>query len=303
MIELTTNAPVKWPRVRMEGLVSSDAAEAQLANRLSFTTALEATFRRAGIEVLEADVLRITKEGVLSIPLRIRAEDGEYDIFFYPVSDEDSAAHYMAINEIAQRWGRLRPVFYSTGDLLSIYPDFIKSVTSRNRLFIQAALAPPKGQYAMWWAKTQGEQFYYNPTYDLYDRIYREINGIESTAFALVLREIGLIEAEHEFSTETVSDATIEIPLEGPEGMPIIVSYSQYRGVRFHFHTTRTNPEYRDLFLNLFLMRVRHYKQHLTLEQTKRLDSPAYTWWRELGKRLRDSDSEQLVSAVGAVKR
>ncbi|WP_299426263.1 hypothetical protein [uncultured Meiothermus sp.] len=305
MQELLTNAPDHWPKVRVEGLIASTAPEVRAANRLMFATTVEAIFRKSGIQVLEADVLRLTREGVLEIPLRVRAEDGEYDLFFYPVADEKAAAHYVSVYELARKWGRIRPIFYSTDDLLAIYPETLESVTRRDRLYIQAALSAPKGQYAMWWAEQMGEQFHYSSTYDLFDRIYREINGLEMRAFALVLRELGMIEEEYEFTASTFSDSTVEIPVEGPEGVPIIISFSQHRGVRFHFHMGRASAEYRDLFLNLFLLRVRLWRRDADLEQIKRLDSPSYIWWRELGKRLRlsTSSSEHAISAVGSVKR
>jgi hypothetical protein len=157
----------------------------------------------------------------------------------------------------------------------------------------------------MWWAEQEGEQFHYSPTYDLIDRIYREINGLEMRAFALILLELGMIQEEYEFTASTFTDTTVEIPVEGPEGVPIIISFSQHRGVRFHFHMGRASAEYRDLFLNLFLLRLKSWRKEADLEHIKRLDSPAYIWWRELGKRLRLStgSSEHAISAVGSVKR
>lgn len=124
------------------------------------------------------------------------------------------------MQELAQRWGRLRPIYYSTGDLLSIYPETLEPVTYRDRLFIQASLSAPKGQYAMWWAEQEGEQFHYSSTYDLIDRIYREINGLEMRAFALILLELGMIQEEYEFTASTLPDTTVEIPVKAPKAYP-----------------------------------------------------------------------------------
>ncbi|RDI95363.1 hypothetical protein DV704_07260 [Meiothermus sp. QL-1] len=303
MLELFTNAPAHWPRVRLEGLIASEAPEAQAANRLIFATTIETVFRRSGLQVLEADVLRLTREGVLEIPLRVRDGTLEYDLFFYPVADEKAAAHYVAVLELAQKWGRIRPIFYSTDDLLSIYPAEIETVARRDRLYIQATLSAPKGQYAMWWAEEEGEQFHYSTTYELFDRIYRELNGLEMRAFALILLELGMIQDEYEFTASSLTDTTVEIPVEGPEGVPLIITFSQHRGLRFHFHLERTSPEYRDLFLNLVLLRLRAWRKTTPMDQIRRLDSPAYIWWRELGKRLRMSPAEQAISAVGSIKR
>ncbi len=302
--ELVTNAPSEWPKVFVEGIIKSDVSEVRKANRLMFATTVETLFRKSGLEVIEADVLRITKEGVVEIPLRVRAADGEYDLFFYPVADAKAAGHYVAIHEIGQKWGRLRPVFYSTDDLMSIYPEELESVAAKDRLYVQASLTPPKGQYAMWWATQPGEHFHYSPTFEIYDRLYRELNGLELRAFALILKEIGMIQEEYEVNTGTLTDSTVEIPLEGPEGVPIIVSFSQSRGLRFHFHMDRASAEYRDLFLNLFLLRLKNWRRDTLIEGIKRLDSPAFIWWRELGKRLRlQTHVDTAISAVGSVKR
>lgn len=304
MLELLTNAPAQWPKVLVEHIIPNEAPEVRKANQLMFATTVETLFRKSGLEVLEADVLRITKEGVVEIPLRVRAPDGEYDLFFYPVADEKAAGHYIALQELGRKWGRLRPVFYSPDDLLAIYPEAVEPVASRDRLYVQASLMPPKGQYAMWWATQPGEQFHYSPTFELYDRLYRELNGLELRAFALILKEIGMIQEEYEVNSSTLTDSTVEIPLEGPEGVPIIVSFSQSRGLRFHFHMDRTSSEYRDLFLNLFLLRLKNWRRDTLIEGIKRLDSPAFIWWRELGKRLRfQTHVDTAISAVGSVKR
>lgn len=302
--ELVTNAPSEWPKVFVEGLIHSNAPEVRRANGMMFTTTVETLFRKSGLEVMEADVLRITREGVLQIPLRVRAPDGEYDLFFYPVADGKSAGHYVAVHEIGRKWGRIRPVFYSTEDLMTIYPEAIESVASKDRLYVQASLMPPKGQYAMWWSNQPGEQFHYSPTFELYDRLYRDLNGLELRAFALILKEIGMIQNDYEVNTGTLTDSVVEVPLEGPEGVPIIASFSQSRGLRFHFHMDRASSEYRDLFLNLFLLRLKNWRRDTQIEGIKRLDSPAFIWWRELGRRLRlQTHVDTAISAVGSVKR
>ncbi|MDX2005855.1 MAG: hypothetical protein SFU83_11305 [Meiothermus sp.] len=304
MPELFSNAPSAWPKVRLEGLIPSLAPEAKTANSVAFATTIEATFRAAsgGLQVLEANVERLTREGVIEVPLRVRAADGEYDVFFYPVADEQSAAHFAGVSELARKWGRLRPVYYSSQTLPDTNPSPLP-ITQTDRLYLTAAQASPKGQYAMWWANVSGERFHQSSTFDLVDRIYRELNGLEMRAYALILREIGMIHEEYEFTSGTMTDTTVEIPLEGPEGIPMIATYSQQRGLRFHFHMTLTSPEARDLFLNLFLMRIKAWKQEANLEHIKRLDSPSYIWWRELGKRLRFTSGEQSIQAVGSVKR
>ncbi|RIH86310.1 hypothetical protein [Calidithermus roseus] len=296
-IELITNAPADWPRVWLEGPLTAHTPT------LHFITAVETCFRGSQLQVLEADVVRVTRQGVLVVPLRVRAPDGEYDLFFYPEADEKAAGHFMAVYEIARKFGRLKPVFYSTDDLFAIYPDDVGEVARQDRLFIQASLMPPRGQYAMWWAEQPGERFELSPTYGLIDRLYREISGLEFSAFAQLLIEIGMIQSEEEATAYTFPDQTVEIPLQGPEGVPIILSFSQARGIRFHFHTQRTPPEYRELFLNLALLRFKLWKKQPEIASLPRLESPPLLWWQDLGKRLRSLSDDQAIGAVGSVKR
>ena len=302
---LTTNAPAEWPEVRVDSMALGDnSEETRAANVLRFVTAAEAAFQRSGVQSLEANVLRITAKGVVDVHLRVRDANGEHDLFFYPDADPWAAGHYEALQELAQRsLGRLRPIFYSNDDLAMVFPDPVENVVRRDKLYLNAALFPAKGQYAMWWAREQGEQFQYSPSFEYYDRLYREISGLEFSAFALVLLEIGIIQSEEEFIRMTMQDPNVEIPLEGPEGVPMMVSFSQQRGVRFHFHTVRASHEYRDLFLQLFVERVKLWKKTLSFKPHTMIDTPPMQWWKKLGQRLRETPPELAIGAVGKVEK
>ncbi len=303
MHDLFSDAPAKWPQIQVEGLIASSAPEIKTANAVNFANTVEATFRRAGLQVLEANAFRLTCEGILEVPLRIRASEADYDLFFYPLADMRAASHFAGVGELAAKCGRLNPIFYSTADIKALSPVVPQSVGQLERFYLESLPLTVKGQYAMWWADKPGEQFHFSSTFDLYDRIYNEINGLEMRAFALILREIGQIQEEYEFTAGTLTDTTIELPLSGPEDVPMLIAFSQARGLRFHFHMGLTTPQYRQLFLNLFLLRVKQWKQESGLDQMKRLDSPSYIWWRELGKRLRFTATAQVSGSVGAVKR
>ncbi|MDX2005856.1 MAG: hypothetical protein SFU83_11310 [Meiothermus sp.] len=302
---LTTDAPADWPEVRVDAAALGDNAEAGRAERvLRFVTAAEAAFRESGVQTLEANVLRITAKGVVDVHLRVQAGKEQRDLFFYPDADPWAAGHYEALCELAGRsLGRLRPVFYSNDDLSMVFPDPVDSVARRDKLYLSAALFPAKGEYAMWWAREQGEQFHYSPTFEHYDRLYREVSGLEFSAFAVILTEIGIIQDEEEVSKSSLQDRNVEIPLEGPEGVPMIVSFSQQRGLRFHFHTGRTSHEYRDLFLQLLIERIKLWKKTFGSKPHTLLDTPPMQWWRRLSQRLRETPSEQAIGAVGKVEK
>ena len=302
---LTTNAPADWPEVRVDAAAIGDNGEESRAQRvLRFITAAEAAFAGSGVQSLEANVLRITAKGVVNVPLRVRVAGGEYDLFFYPDADPWAAGHYEALQELAGRsLGRLQPIFYSNDDLSMVFPDSVENVARRDKLYLSAALFPAKGEYAMWWAKEQGEQFHYSPTFEHFDRLYREASGLEFSTFALILKEIGIIQDEEEFTKTSVQDRSVEIPLEGPEGVPLIVSFSQQRGIRFHFHTGRTSHEYRELFLQLLIERIKLWKKTFSTKPHTMLDSPSMLWWRKLSQRLRETPPEQAIGAVGMIEK
>ncbi|MCP6623489.1 hypothetical protein NL506_27040, partial [Klebsiella pneumoniae] len=87
---------------------------------------------------------------------------------------------------------------------------------------VSASLFPTKGQYAMWWAERPGERFLLSRTYEIYDRIYHEVAGLETSAFAQILLELEMIQDEVEFALMTSVPSRIEIPLLGPEGVPMV---------------------------------------------------------------------------------
>jgi hypothetical protein len=136
----------------------------------------------------------------------------------------------------------------------------------------------------------------------LYNRLYRDICGLEKEVFALILLELGMIQEAEEFSELDLKGKPVEIPMEGPEGVPLIASYSDNRGVRIQVHTRRGTPEYRDLFLDLLIQRCKHWRKvaGVTREESS---SPPLDWWQSVAQRLRATPDEEVVRAVGALKR
>lgn len=261
--------------------------------RLAFLSALGSSLEGSGVEVLEVDAVRLTPDGLIEVPLRLGSPEGEFDVFFYPEATPQAAAHYWALQELAGRWRRLRPLYYCFENLPRLYPNapYPLRLAQCDRLCIRPAEHLPSGQYAMWWAAHPGESFRESPAFALYDQIFHELSGLEAEGFALILLELGLIEHPEDF-TALPHPERLEIPLEGPEGVRFLASFVDGRGVRFHFPVQSTLPEYRDAFLNLFLGRVRGWKGQ---NPAPLKESKAYAWWKSLGERL-----EALSTAAGA---
>ncbi|HEU4741676.1 MAG TPA: hypothetical protein VFS50_08805 [Meiothermus sp.] len=296
---LFSNAPASWPKVRMPELPPERSLASESVARLSFLSALGESFEGSGIEVRELDAVRLTPEGLVEVPLRLDSPEGEFDVFFYPEATPQAAAHYWALQELAGRWRRLRPLYYCFENLPRLYPSppYPLRVAHCDRLQVRPAEKPPSGQYAMWWATYPGESFRESPAFGLYEQIYRELSGLEAQGFALILLELGLIERPQDF-TGLSHPERLEVPVEGPEGLQLLASFVDGRGVRFHFPVQSTPPEYRDAFLNLFLGRVQGWKRQ---NPAPLKESKAYAWWKSLGERL--EASEEGLEAVGSLTR
>ncbi|PZA08156.1 hypothetical protein DNA98_03140 [Meiothermus sp. Pnk-1] len=265
--------------------------------RLSFLNALGESLEGSGIEILDLDALRLTPEGLIEVPLRLSSPEGEFDVFFYPQATPQAAAHYWALQEVASRWRRLRPLYYCFENLLRLYPSppYPLQVARHDRLHLRPTEGLPHGQYAMWWATYPGESFRESPTFSVYEQIYRELSGLEAEGFALILLELGLIEHPQDF-TALPHPQRLEIPMQGPEGLSLVASFVDGRGVRFHFPIWVTPPEHRDAFLALFLRRVRSWREQNPALRSG--ESQAYAWWKALGGKLEGS-----IEAVGLLSR
>lgn len=299
MLELVTNAPSSWPKVVVESIPPNQPSTAY---KLLFATAAETCFRGSKVEVLQADVVRITYGGALEVPLRVRTPDGDYDLFFYPEATGQAAAHFRILQRLAELSSRLRPVFYCPQDVREIPHVPIEPIARRDKLFVTASLYPPAGQYGMWWADQEGERFEFSRSYEFYDQIYYELNNLEMHGLGLILLELQMIQHMEELTFMELGNQRIEIPLEGPEGVPIIITFTQERGLRFHFHMRYANAEYRDLFLNHYLNRVRLWKKGRRDEAAANFEpSSAFLWWKDLSRRLQET--QESVAVVGSVRR
>lgn len=298
LIPLVTNAPHAWPEVLVEEGMQQDP----VASKIFFAAAVETAFKKTQLQVVEADVLRMVRGGVLEIPLRVKAPDTEYDVFFYPQANGEAAAHYAEVCALAYLDRRINPVFFSFADVQELPAVEIEPIIQRDKLHVKASLFPPGGEYAMWWSINEGERFENSDTFKLYNHLYRDICGLEKASFALIMLELQMIQDLEEFILLDLKGKPVEIPMEGPEGVPIIASYSDARGLRIQVHTRRGTPEYRDLFLSLVIQRFKHWRkiESITREET---ESEPLRWWQSVIQRLRAVPDEEVVRAIGALQR
>ncbi|MDX2005857.1 MAG: hypothetical protein SFU83_11315 [Meiothermus sp.] len=274
MLELHTNAPTHWPRLRIPRF----ATEAE--GRELFLEGLQAALEPAGSYVSEMNQAVLVEGGALEVPIQVRGRDGAFAVFFYPQADEAAAAHFFALLALAERNPGFRPLFYSPASLLEIYPEEVPALPGRERLFLRRLEKAPVGQYAIWWG--EGEGLEGSRTAELLDRVFARVDGFEGLLAAQILHELGLPQDDR----VELPQSMLSISVLGPERLPMIVSFSAERGVRFHFHTAQTTPLQRDRFLEHLLAYADENLPSLYFADGADAAGPALRWWRSVRSRM-----------------
>jgi hypothetical protein len=292
MIELCSNAPAHWPKLHMLGRSTGVGEQRGL-----FVEALQPALEEVGSYISEMDQSKLVAGGALEVPFQVRGRDGAFAVFFYPKADEAAAAHFFALLSLADQDPEFRPIFYSPADLLEIYPEEVPQVLGHERLFLERLEKAPIGQYAIWWG--EGEGLEGSRTAELLDQIFTRVDGFESLLAAQILQELGMPQGD---SVE-LPDSMLSIAVSGPERIPMVVSFSAERGVRFHFHTTQTTPEQRDRFLeHLFAYLDENLPTLYFIDKTSNDAGPALRWWYSVRKRLNSVTVIDVKPTMGGQK-
>lgn len=294
-LSLTTNAPSRWEPVVITGFRDDNSSDADLVNHMLFVEAAEDALEKSGSRVEFLDYPRLLGSGIVRVPVFAKGLDGAFDIFFYPRADEKAASHYAALLEAAKENKNFKPIFYAPSNLLEVRPGAQAKALHQDRLFIQRQNVPLEGQYAMWWGNGS-EPFESSHAFKILDEIFSRANGQEDVLAGKIMEALGGKPGSLELPEDMLS-----INVKGPENIPLVISFSQKRGVRFHFHTKKTSPEIRDRFLEHVLRWV-----SIWLPSPTRHSSDALEWWRNIQKKTMSMtvfDVQQGVSAVGSIHR
>lgn len=292
---LATDAPEPWPRtgpLPVQGTLQDAARWAQsLADHLAQHP--DRVLRRLGPAYL-------FPEGVVEATAELVDDDGQrWAVFAYDETDPRAAAAFARVGELFEQRELPTPVYYApepfepadrSGDpftrfgphLLSPWPDQHEAV---------------EGTYAIWWATEEVPSLAaWSQTEDV-TRTLAALEGVEPHAWARILQALGHVEDGQD--PVALPEEAHQLMVQGPEGLPVLLTFSQDRGLRFHLHIDRTPAAYRDAFWTLL---ADHYERERTAGRLQDAEavtgSEATDWWWTMTQ-LGSADVEVLV--VGGV--
>ena len=158
----------------------------------------------------------------------------------------------------------------------------------------------PPGEYAMWLPSSGEPSFALSATRKHIGRIYRAAEGVATFAFAGILRQLG--EVDESTLRVALPDELVTITVLGPDDQVIILSASEEKGVRFHFHQSAT-PAYRERVLSGFVAHLAFLRRAITLSGSP-LDASCdpQAWWQAIEHVLADSERKgEPTTAVGMI--
>jgi hypothetical protein len=133
-------------------------------------------------------------------------------------------------------------------------------------------------------------------------RLYKTAVGIETFTLADLLRRLGMV--GEETRRVAVPDALASFPILGPDDQVFVLSVSQEKGLRYHFHQSAT-PAYRNKVLAGFVAYLEFRRRAVNLSGVP-LDEPRdqepTAWWSGMEKVVAEMESKgEPVQAVGKI--
>jgi hypothetical protein len=265
-ITLFTNAPTHWPAVLTDPLIPDGIPGAESMNLTTFGAAIKRTFEGSNCGCqLEAMLKAIlTPDGILEIPFLVNDSGRFVPVFLYSDSNEMFASQYYAAYGILQARGYSEPVYYAPGPLPQAPPGnpfrpFSAELLTRHKGGL------PKGNYAMMWSDESNPDILTSKCLKDIHRSFQALAGVESYVLASIFRALGLVEGET--ARMKLPQKTMTIPIVGPEDQAFILSVSEEKGIRFHFNSNLSGPEYRDSFWAVFASYAEKWKNDAVRQQ------------------------------------
>jgi len=304
----STNAPAHWPPLVTDPLPVPDPRSEQewaqdyLVFIVSLTQALGESI--PGLKVASVSREYMFPWGFLNVPVEIEEAGKRYPIFLYPQANPEVASKYLGAAEILPRKGVEAPIYYAPSPLPEASPS--NPLRPFSPGILTKSSSPASGQYAMWWSTEKDPAFGKSKTIDILGGIFTTLDGINSYVFGLLARTLGLVEDRP--GRIGLPDREASIPIKGPEYQDMFISASREKGIRFHFSTRASSPEYRDVFLALFLAFAKTARAEI---EQKRLPQdppdPDYEngplgWWRFAAQVARSKEQEAGIRMFGVIE-
>lgn len=307
-ITWATNAPSHWPTLITEPLPAPDAkSEKEWAqNHLLFIVSITSTLGDAipGLKVASVNREYMFPQGFLNVLVEIEEAGKRYPILYFPQANAEFASKYYGAAEILPRKGVETPVYYAPSPLPEASPS--NPLRPFNPSMLVKSDSSPTGQYAMWWRTDKDPIFSKSNTMEILNGIYSTLHGINSYIFGLMAQALGLV--SDDARRVGLPDREASIPIKGPEYQHMFMSASREKGIRFHFSTTGSSPEYRDVFLALFLAFVKSARAEIEQRQLP-TDSPdpdhengPLGWWRFAAQVAQSEEKATEIKLFGVIE-
>lgn len=249
----------------------------------------------------------IGPKGLLHVGIEVEDHGEKVPVFVYPSADTDAANHFYAVYEFFEKRG-VTPVYYAPEEL----PDAAEEINpfekfSAKHLDGNKDYEPSEG-HAVWWATEEEPEILKSRAVKSIDHAYKELNGIETYVLAALLKGAGYIDDE-EVGRAALPDEMAFFPLEGPEGIPIIMTASREKGIRFAFPVKQAGRRYRDLFLHHFSNYCHYWKTQVEEAGAPKEDynddsgmgSPLQHWKMVLGSFKQMQEKGDSVKEFGPI--
>ncbi|MBI3854046.1 MAG: hypothetical protein HY298_27790 [Verrucomicrobia bacterium] len=319
-MELFTNAPADWPVIpvlprpgdlHFLSLIKPMIPDTEPHDldflSLAMATALEDGFKEQNRNVHPvAFQTKLFSEGVLKIPCEIKLGSRKFGVFIFPDVNEEAAAHFAGVQFIYDQLEGEEAIYFASAKLPAVDPvnplapfDPFMLVRQENKL--------PSGPYAMWWPTEDDSRFSDSPARPFIRRAYEALNGIETYVLAALLKGLGKV--KDDTRSVVLSDELWAEPITGLEQMPMVISASVEKGIRFHFHPKHATASHRKRFWKVFCEYGESWRTAIQREggvAEWAQESSALAWWEKVEafavQKEREDGSLSLLGAVETEK-
>ncbi|AZI43228.1 hypothetical protein EHF33_11140 [Deinococcus psychrotolerans] len=267
-----TNQPVlfsnlDWPVVPVESWDTAQTSEADALNLVRLSGRHLEAWEAVGIKIAQFLAPQLTQDEtgqdmLLEVPLLAYQHQQAFWIFIYSAATPQAASHFISVEQMALKAG-------ATAGYFAPAPLPLKGAEGRSLfdpfhfpLFVLEQDKPlPEDDYLMWWPESAEDRLVGSEYAQMLERIYQLQDEYGSLLCGVIALQVGWAEAESGVARADFPAQTAYAHVECPSGLPMVISMSQEKGLRFHFARSRNS-----LAQRLALLRVmERYLSQLTL--------------------------------------
>lgn len=240
-----SEVPAGWPNLTTDPLPSTQGASPQLDTIFFAARFTEATAEtEQALKITSIGQTLLTAKGVLDVPLEVDDSGVSRSVFFFPGAGERESGWAEGIRRLFDQHGKPAPAFFAphalqpadaSPPMRALRPSDFNKLEGR----------PPEGSYSIWWKDSESGSWEDSACVEEITRFYESVDGVESYLVGLTLHSLGVLDQP---GRQGLPEGETTLPMVGPEGMPILMSLSAEKGVRFHIREDPNNVDYRNNF-------------------------------------------------------